>query len=750
MQRQAMPRRGIFAFASVLLVALALQIQGAFAQAIPSSAKYSCDFENGYCDFVEQSALGDAPPSARRSTLVSTTRGSRGVRLHTEPGDANVHGSGNWERNDILKPADSSYCNEGQEEWWAVSVMFPSDYVFPPGPEAGIILDFHHNGSGGQANYEIQTIPNIGLRARGYGGASRDEGKFDALIPDPYGAVNNVTRNVWYDFVFHVRWSSNANGVMEGWVNGVKFQSYHGATLYAGMSCYLKLANYHAPFGQPSSIIYDRIVRGTSAADVAITELGTVIGAAAPTTPSVPTTPATVTSYTLSSSISGTGSGTVTSSPSGVVCSSSCATSFSAGSIVTLTASAASGSTFTGWSGACSGTGQCSLSMGNNQSVTATFASQTVSTPAGGTGSLSVSGGIDATAYTIGAGQSVTFTAKVSGTSGTPTGTLAFRDNGAVISGCAAVALSGGSATCTTSFAVGSHAITGAYSGNSTYGVGVMGPVTITAEPGSSPAATPVAASAYNVQGLWWNAAESGWGVNLDQQGDILFATWYTYDTQGRGLWLVMSNGDRVADNAYSGKLYTTTGPAYDAPSYNAANVRYAEVGTAYFSFSDADSGTIVATINGATVTKSISRYVYANPRPSCSYGASANGNYQGLWWRTGGSESGWGVNLTHQGDVLFATLYTYDESGNPMWLSGSALTRTGNGTYSGSVERTTGPAYNVAFDPSRVVRVPVGTMAITFSADGVNATLSFSVNGVTVTKPITRFVYATPTTACQ
>lgn len=47
---------------------------------------------------------------------------------------------------------------------------------------------------------------------------------------------------------------------------------------------------------------------------------------------------------------------------------------FSAGSTVTLTAAADSGSTFTGWSGACSGTGTCALTMSGDQSVTATFA----------------------------------------------------------------------------------------------------------------------------------------------------------------------------------------------------------------------------------------------------------------------------------------------------------------------------------------------------------------------------------------
>ena len=44
--------------------------------------------------------------------------------------------------------------------------------------------------------------------------------------------------------------------------------------------------------------------------------------------------------------------------------------------------------------------------------------------------------------------------------------------------------------------------------------------------------------------------------------------------------------------------------------------------------------------------------------------------NVQGLWWATGGTESGWGINFAHQGDQVFATWYTYDMAGKAWWLS--------------------------------------------------------------------------------
>lgn len=85
------------------------------------------------------------------------------------------------------------------------------------------------------------------------------------------------------------------------------------------------------------------------------------------------------TSYTLSVSRNGSGSGTVTSSPAGINCGATCSASFSSGTMVTLTASPASGSSFAGWSGAgCSGTGNCTVTMNAAQSVTATFNAATV------------------------------------------------------------------------------------------------------------------------------------------------------------------------------------------------------------------------------------------------------------------------------------------------------------------------------------------------------------------------------------
>lgn len=88
-----------------------------------------------------------------------------------------------------------------------------------------------------------------------------------------------------------------------------------------------------------------------------------------------PTTiyPPVVVMHTLTTATAGTGSGTITSSPAGINCGVDCSESYNENTVVTLTATPTVGSTFTGWSGSCSGTGTCMVTMSAAMSATATF-----------------------------------------------------------------------------------------------------------------------------------------------------------------------------------------------------------------------------------------------------------------------------------------------------------------------------------------------------------------------------------------
>jgi hypothetical protein len=226
----------------------------------PAGADFFCSFESTPqdCGFREQAKV------AGRATLVNVSRaGVRGVRLHTQPGDAAVSGSNTWERDDLTLDQGTSGCYAGAEQWWAHSVLFPSDYVVSS--EGNVISAFHHTGSDGQANFQILAMPD-GLRFTGAGGStiatnSRSPGYHQTFL-------GQLVKNQWYDFVYHVKWSSGSDGFMYAWVNGVQKMAYRGPTLYTGQGCYLKLANYHGATGTAVSLIHDRVVRGKSAAAV--------------------------------------------------------------------------------------------------------------------------------------------------------------------------------------------------------------------------------------------------------------------------------------------------------------------------------------------------------------------------------------------------------------------------------------------------------------------------------------------------
>jgi Divergent InlB B-repeat domain/PASTA domain len=123
--------------------------------------------------------------------------------------------------------------------------------------------------------------------------------------------------------------------------------------------------------------------------------------------------------YRLSVGKLGGGAGSVTSSPTGIDCGSTCSHNYASGTSVTLTATPAAGSQFAGWSGACTGTGKCTVPMNATTAVTATFTvvpsyTLTVTKSGNGTGTVTSSPtGIDCgsiCSHNFGSGTSVTLT----------------------------------------------------------------------------------------------------------------------------------------------------------------------------------------------------------------------------------------------------------------------------------------------------------------------------------------------------
>ncbi|HEY2864679.1 MAG TPA: NBR1-Ig-like domain-containing protein [Casimicrobiaceae bacterium] len=264
-----------------------------------------------------------------------------------------------------------------------------------------------------------------------------------------------------------------------------------------------------------------------------------------------------------------------------------------------------------------------------------------------------------------------------------------------------------------------------------------------------------VAAGPPNYEGLWWNSpagSESGWGINLAHQADTIFATWFTYDLDGKAVWLFMT-ALLSSPGVYSGSLFVTNGPPFNAVPFNPAQVSRAFVGTGTLTFTDLNTGTFAYTVNGTMQTKTITRQVFGQ-LPTCTFGLLADlalaYNYQDLWFAApANSELGWGVYLTHQGDTIFATWFTYGLDGVSTWFV-AAAPKTAPGIYSGTLYSTAGPPFNsVPFDPTKVSGTVVGTATFTFT-DGNNGTFDYTVNDVTQTKAITRDILVAPGTVCQ
>lgn len=111
-----------------------------------------------------------------------------------------------------------------------------------------------------------------------------------------------------------------------------------------------------------------------------------------------------------------------------------------------------------------------------------------------------------------------------------------------------------------------------------------------------------------NFTDLWYNAAESGWGLSLVQHSaNTLFGVWYTYDAAGKPLWVVMPGGQWTSSSTFTGTLYTTAGP-HQMSSFDPSLVRTNAVGSATLTFSGANNGTWAWTINGQSGSKAITR----------------------------------------------------------------------------------------------------------------------------------------------
>ncbi len=175
---------------------------------------------------------------------------------------------------------------------------------------------------------------------------------FDQLRPSvAFDSVNQRFIAVWEDSRSDETYDIygqyvNANGTLSGANLAISEASYDQLTPVVAYN--FNYANFLVAYET-------RITGEINQSDIALTLIGPAC-----------------TGYTLNVSKSGSGSGTVTSSPIGIDCGADCSQEYGSGLAITLTATAATGSTFAGWSGDADCTdGQ--VIMDANKTCTASF-----------------------------------------------------------------------------------------------------------------------------------------------------------------------------------------------------------------------------------------------------------------------------------------------------------------------------------------------------------------------------------------
>jgi len=120
---------------------------------------------------------------------------------------------------------------------------------------------------------------------------------------------------------------------------------------------------------------------------------------------------------------------------------------------------------------------------------------------------------------------------------------------------------------------------------------------------------SPVGATSFSTDqsDLWYIVAESGWGMQLVQRGNVIFATLFVYGQNGTPTWYVatMSSADGLT---WTGDLYATTGPWFGTVPFDPANVVATKVGTMTWTAQSVDTGNVSYSVNGVAVSKNVVR----------------------------------------------------------------------------------------------------------------------------------------------
>ncbi|MBK6981569.1 MAG: beta-propeller domain-containing protein [Betaproteobacteria bacterium] len=165
-------------------------------------------------------------------------------------------------------------------------------------------------------------------------------------------------------------------------------------------------------------------------------------------------------------------------------------------------------------------------------------------------------------------------------------------------------------------------------------------------------AATTADRSAF-AQGHWWDPSRAGSGMDLFHAGNVAVVTWFTYEESGRPVWY-------TAQGPLS-TLGTESWPLLKHRWQDGRKAGYEVIGSARLSLNHPESARFSFDIAGRQGTWNIQPFIVS--------GVVNEADHSGHWFDP--TNSGWGLAVTQQGDVLGGVLFTYDPSGAPTWAAG-------------------------------------------------------------------------------